>query len=73
MDRNKLEHQVKLLDVRVREIAALVAQQQAALKSLRKTRKDATKAQEVLDHLLALKRSREGELKRLRTKLAVTE
>jgi hypothetical protein len=72
-ERDKLEHQIKLLDVRVREIAALIAQQRAVLKSLGKAGRNATKAQEIVDHLRAIKRSREGELERLRKKLGAAK
>ena len=73
MNRNAIEYRIKLLEIRVRETATLVAKQQAVLRTLQKARRDATKAQEIVNHLLALKRTREVELERLRKKLAVAK
>jgi hypothetical protein len=59
----------RLLDIRVLEIHALIAQQQRVIRTLDVVGRDSTLAKRALDELLSMQRLREAELAALRKKL----
>jgi hypothetical protein len=73
MDRDAIESEIGLLDMRVREIAALVAQQQRVIATLGAIGRDTKAAKHALAELLAAQRLREAELAVLRKKLSWLE
>jgi hypothetical protein len=58
MDRDKIESDIRLLDVRVLEIVALVAQQQHVIATLERIGRDTRAANDALAELLAVQRHR---------------
>ena len=69
MEREAIESEMRLLDVRVLEIEALVSQQQHVIATLDEIGRDSRAARDALADLLALQRSREAELGKLRKQL----
>jgi hypothetical protein len=69
MDQTAIESEMRLLNVRLLEIEALVAQQQRVIATLDELGRDTKAAKGALSNLLDLQRHRTAELGNLREKL----
>ena len=69
MDQTAIESEMRLLNVRLLEIEALIAQQQRVITTLDELGRDTTGAKGALSNLLDLQRRRTADLDNLREKL----